>query len=294
MKIISFLDDHKVSVGIVQDHTVIDVSHVFPDVLSIIKAGRNGMDEINRILGSNVERKPLSIESLVSPIPKLERNVMCVGWNYLEHFNERFRQDIELPAKPTVFTKATESVAGPYEGIPFPENFTEKFDYEAELAVVIGRKGKNISEEEASDYIFGYMCANDLSARDVQQAHGGQWFMGKSMDKSCPMGPWLVTKDEIEDVQNLEISCKVNGNTVQSSNTKLMMFSVNRIIAELSKGMTLLPGDIILTGTPSGIGAKRNPPLFLGAGDVVEVEISGIGSIKNGIVTVDESIRVEA
>ena len=218
---------------------------------------------------------------------------MCVGWNYLEHFNERFRQDIDLPAKPTVFTKATETIAGPYEGIPLLEKFTEKFDYEAELAVVIGRKGKNISEEEASDYIFGYMCANDLSARDVQQAHGGQWFMGKSMDKSCPMGPWLVTRDEIEDVQNLEITCKVNGNTVQSSNTNLMMFSVNRIIAELSKGMTLLPGDIILTGTPSGIGAKRNPPLFLGSGDVVEVSISGIGSIKNGIVKVDESIKLE-
>ena len=287
MKIISYLNENQISVGIVQDETVIDVSNEFPDVLSIIKAGRNGIDEINRILSSNVERIPLKSEHLLSPIPKLERNVMCVGWNYLEHFNERFRQDIDLPAKPTVFTKATESVAGPYEGIPFPENFTEKFDYEAELAVVIGRKGKNISEEEASDYIFGYMCANDLSARDVQQSHGGQWFMGKSMDKSCPMGPWLVTRDEIEDVQNLEITCKVNGNTVQSSNTNLMMFSVNRIIAELSKGMTLLPGDIILTGTPSGIGAKRNPPLFLGSGDVVEVSISGIGSIKNEIVTVE-------
>ncbi|MCQ6276032.1 fumarylacetoacetate hydrolase family protein [Bacillus sp. V3B] len=294
MKIISYLNENKMSVGIVQDNTVIDVSNEFPDVLSLIKAGRNGIDEINRILSSNVERRPLKSKHLLPPIPKLERNIMCVGWNYLEHFNERFRQDIDLPTKPTVFTKATETIAGPNEGIPLPENFTEKFDYEAELAVVIGRKGKNISEEEASDYIFGYMCANDLSARDVQQSHGGQWFMGKSMDKSCPMGPWLVTRDEIEDVQNLEITCKVNGNTVQSSNTNLMMFSVSRIIAELSKGMTLLPGDIILTGTPSGIGAKRNPPLFLGSGDVVEVSISGIGSIKNEIVTVDESIKLEA
>ncbi|MBB6446220.1 fumarylacetoacetate hydrolase family protein [Bacillus benzoevorans] len=293
MKIISYLNDGKMSVGIVQNNTVFDVSDHFPDVLSIIKAGPKGMDEINRMLKLDVERKPLKSEHLLSPIPKLERNVMCVGWNYLEHFKERFRQDIELPARPTVFTKATEVVAGPYEEIPLSNEFTEKFDYEAELAVVIGRKGKNISEAEASDYIFGYMCANDLSARDVQQAHGGQWFMGKSMDKSCPMGPWLVTKDGIEDVQNLEVTCKVNGNKVQSSNTNLMMFSVNRIIAELSKGMTLLPGDIILTGTPSGIGAKRNPPLFLGAGDVVEVSISGIGSIKNGIVKVDESIKLE-
>jgi 2,4-didehydro-3-deoxy-L-rhamnonate hydrolase len=292
MKIISYLYENQVCVGIVQDQTVIDVSDTFPDVLSMIKAGSMGIAKINKILGTSIERRPLKSEHLLPPIPKLERNIMCVGWNYLEHFNERFRQDIDLPAKPTVFTKATETVAGPYEGIPLPENFTEKFDYEAELAVVIGRKGKNISEEEASDYIFGYMCANDLSARDVQQAHGGQWFMGKSMDKSCPMGPWLVTRDEIEDVQNLEITCKVNGNTVQSSNTKLMMFSVKRIIAELSKGMTLLPGDIILTGTPSGIGSKRNPPLFLGAGDVVEVSISGIGSIENR-VTVDKSIKLE-
>lgn len=294
MKIISYSTGNESRVGVVQDHTVIDVSHEFPDALSIIKAGREGIDKINEILCSNVERKPLKCEHLLSPIPKLERNVICVGWNYLEHFNERFRQDIDLPTKPTVFTKATETVAGPYDGIPLAETFTEKFDYEAELAVVIGRKGKNISEEEAPDYIFGYMCANDLSARDVQQSHGGQWFMGKSMDKSCPMGPWLVTRDEIDDVQNLEITCKVNGNIVQFSNTNLMMFSVSRIIAELSKGMTLLPGDIILTGTPSGIGAKRNPPLFLGSGDIVEVSISGIGSIKNKIVAVDESIKLEA
>ncbi|MFH0068171.1 fumarylacetoacetate hydrolase family protein [Peribacillus sp. NPDC056705] len=294
MKIISYLNKNQISVGIVQDNTVIDVSDEFPDVLSIIKAGRNGINEINRIISAGVERRTLKSEHILPPIPKLERNVMCVGWNYLEHFNERFRQDINLPTKPTVFTKATGTIAGPYEEIPLPENFTKKLDYEAELAVVIGRKGKNISAEEAADYIFGYMCANDISARDVQQSHGGQWFMGKSMDKSCPVGPWLVTRDEIEDVQNLEITCKVNGNTVQSSHTNLMMFSVNRIISELSKGMTLLPGDIILTGTPSGIGSKRNPPLFLGSGDVVEVSISGLGSIKNGIVTVDETKKLEA
>ena len=171
------------------------------------------------------------------------------------------------------------------------ENFTEKFDYEAELAVVIGREGKNISEEEAPDYIFGYMCANDLSARDVQQSHGGQWFMGKSMDKSCPMGPWLVTRDEIEDVQNLDIICKVNGKTVQSSNTNLMIFSVNRIIAELSKGMTLIPGDIILTGTPavSDLNGIRH---YFRSGDVVEVAISGIGSIKNKVIEEEVQMRL--
>lgn len=287
MKIISYLNENQICVGIVEDNEVIDVSDAFSDVLSLIKAGDDGIKEIKKILHSNSNRKILNKEHLLSPIPKLERNIICIGWNYLEHFKERFRQDIELPSKPTVFTKATLSIAGPYEQIPLSEDFTTKLDYEAELAVVIGREGKNISEERASDYIFGYMCANDLSARDVQQLHGGQWFMGKSMDKSCPVGPWIVTKEEISDVQNLDIVCKVNGQTVQSSNTSLMIFPINRIISEISKAMTLLPGDIILTGTPSGIGVKQNPPILLKPEDVVEIHIAEIGGIKNRIIAGD-------
>lgn len=284
MKLVSYLRENKISVGVVQGEMLIDVSGEFPDVLSIIKAGKQGFQKLEKILNGNLTKIPFTSESLLSPLPELERNIICIGWNYLEHFNERTRQDIELPASPTVFTKATGSVAGPYEDFPLVESFTEMLDYEAELAVVIGREGKQILENEASDYIFGYMSANDLSARDVQQAHGGQWFMGKSMDKSCPMGPWIVTKDEINDVQDLDIHCKVNGQTVQSSNTSLMIFPINRIIAEISKAMTLKPGDIILTGTPSGIGSKRIPPLLLKAGDVVEVHISEIGAIKNKVV----------
>ena len=269
---------------------MIDVTDEFQDVLSIIKGGDEGIRRVEGILSSNAERRTLEKENLLSPIPKLTRNIICVGWNYLEHFEERTRQDIDLPDKPTVFTKATETIAGPYEEIPLQEHFTSQFDYEAELAIVIGRKGKNIFEEEAADYIFGYMCANDLSARDVQNAHGGQWFLGKSMDKSCPVGPWIVTKDEIEDIQNLNIFCKVNGEVVQSSNTSLMIFSINRIISEISKAMTIMPGDIILTGTPSGIGSKRNPPILLKDGDVVEVHVSEIGSIKNMIITANADL----
>ncbi len=284
MKLISYLRGDQTRVGVVQGEMIVDVSEEFPDMLSIIKSGNDGLKKLDRFLSSNVEQTPFTRESLLSPIPKLERNILCVGWNYLEHFNERVRQDIDLPKKPTIFTKATGTVAGPYEEIPLSESFTKMLDYEAELAVVIGREGKNISEEEASDYIFGYMSANDLSARDVQQAHGGQWFMGKSMDKSCPMGPWIVTKDEIEDIQSLDIYCKVNGEIVQSSNTNLMIFPIKRIIAEVSQGMTLKPGDIILTGTPSGIGSKRNPPLLLKAGDEVEVHIAEIGGILNKVI----------
>lgn len=284
MKLISYIQNEQVRVGVVQDGFVTDVTKRYSDMLSLIRAGNDGLNDIKNILQTNTEQKPLTNIQLLAPIPKLERNIFCVGWNYLEHFHERFRKDIELPEKPTVFTKATGTVAGPFEDITVYSSFTSQFDYEAELAVVIGSGGKNISEDEALNHVYGYMCANDLSARDVQYAHGGQWFLGKSMDKSCPMGPWLITKDEIVDVQNLQITCKVNNITVQSSNTSLMMFSVSRIISELSKGMTLLPGDIILTGTPKGIGAKRNPPLFLGEGDIVEVSISGIGSIKNRIL----------
>lgn len=284
MKLISYLCGEHAKVGVVEDELVVDITEAFPDMLTIIEAGEDALKEIKKIVSSDAERVPLEKDKLLAPIPAVKRNIICVGWNYLKHFNERYRQDIELPEKPTVFTKATATVAGPFEAIEEPSSYTSKFDYEAELAVVIGAGGKDIPENKALDHVFGYMCANDLSARDRQQAHGGQWFLGKSIDKSCPLGPWIVTKDEIPDVQNLDISCKVNGLTVQSSNTSLMMFSVSRIISELSQGMTLMPGDIILTGTPEGIGAKRNPPLFLKAGDVVEVTISGIGSIKNKIV----------
>jgi 2-keto-4-pentenoate hydratase/2-oxohepta-3-ene-1,7-dioic acid hydratase in catechol pathway len=294
MKLISYLHGDQICVGVVKDQMVIDVSKEFPDMLTIIKAGDKGLEEIKKVLTSNSEGRPLIRENMLAPIPRVERNIICVGWNYLEHFNERFQQDIQLPDKPTVFTKATGTVAGPFETVSVAKSFTSKFDYEAELALVIGVGGKNISENQALDHVYGYMCANDFSARDVQQAHGGQWFLGKSMDKSCPMGPYLITKDEIPDVQNLDITCKVNGVTVQSSNTNLMMFSVSRIISELSQGMTLIPGDIILTGTPPGIGSKRNPPFFLGTGDAVEVSISGVGSIKNSILISNESTKIDS
>lgn len=283
MKIITFELEGKECPGVVYKGKLINLSNYFPDVMSIIENNALALKKIKEIMVNDINLIELKKEQLLSPIPQVKRNIICIGWNYLEHFEERFRQDIDLPKKPTVFTKATESIAGPYEEIEFSRNFTESFDYEAELAVIIGKKGHGILEVEALDYVFGYSCANDLSARDVQNEHGGQWFLGKSMDKSCPLGPWIVTKDEIEDVQNLDIQCKVNGQIVQTSNTNLMMFPVTKIIAELSKAMTLLPGDIILTGTPSGVGFKRNPPILLKQDDVIEVSISHIGTIENKI-----------
>lgn len=283
MKIITYSIDGKECPGILHEGKFINLLEHFPDVISIIERYDDALVKINEIISNTNNLVEVNKQNFLAPIPHVRRNIICIGWNYLEHFEERFRTDIELPSKPTVFTKATGAIAGPYEEVSFSREFTNKFDYEAELAVIVGKKGKGISEEEALDYVFGYACANDLSARDVQNEHGGQWFLGKSMDKSCPVGPWIVTKDEVEDVQNLTIQCKVNGQVVQSSSTELMMFPVKKIIAELSKAMTLLPGDIILTGTPSGIGIKRNPPILLKQDDVVEVSISQIGAIENRI-----------
>jgi 2-keto-4-pentenoate hydratase/2-oxohepta-3-ene-1,7-dioic acid hydratase in catechol pathway len=221
---------------------------------------------------------------LLAPIVP-QRNVFCVGWNYLKHYDEskgkREGQEVELPERPTFFSKLPTTVAGPQDSVPLHEAYTSKLDWEVEMAVVIGKEGRDIAEEDALEHVFGYTVANDLSARDLQRAHGAQWFKGKSLDATCPMGPVLVTADEIDDPQNLALSCEVNGVRMQAGHTRNQIFSVARVIAELSQGLTLLPGDVILTGTPEGIGAARQPPLFLRDGDVVECWVDGIGSLRN-------------
>lgn len=287
MRYISYVLPHDqeqtIKVGVLTDNEEIyDVTSIYSDMIALVRA-EDSNETVSAYIKDNKHDYLLNEVELTSPITNPVRNIFCVGWNYLEHFEERHNQEIDLPDYPTFFTKATHTIAGPYENIPLINSFTEKLDYEAELALVIGKKGINITKEQALDHVFGYMCANDISARDVQFAHGGQWFKGKSMDKSCPTGPYLVSKDEIADPHNLSITCTVNDTVVQSSNTNLLNFSIQDIIAELSRGMTLLPGDIILTGTPSGIGSKRNPPLFLKENDEVVVQISEIGEIKNKI-----------
>lgn len=211
-----------------------------------------------------------------------------MGWNYLTHFEEgqgrRGDNQEELPEYPTFFDKPTTTVVGPYDDIPFDPDFSEKMDYEAELAVVIGRAGRSIPAAEAMDHIFGYTLANDVTARDVQRRHGGQWLKGKGMDGSCPLGPWIVTADEIADPQDLPVRCDVNGVQKQDSNTRFMVFPIARLIEELSLAMTLLPGDILLTGTPEGVGYARTPPEYLSPGDEVTVTIPEIGRITNRVV----------
>jgi 2-keto-4-pentenoate hydratase/2-oxohepta-3-ene-1,7-dioic acid hydratase in catechol pathway len=225
---------------------------------------------------------PLASVELQAPlIPP--RNVFCVGRNYLEHAKEGARaagRELKLPSVPTFFTKAPTAIAGPGETLELETHVSSEYDFEAELAVVIGTLCKNVPEAEALDAVFGYTALNDVTARDLQREHV-QWFKGKSLDHTAPLGPAIVTPDETGDAQALDILFRLNGVEKQRGNTSQMIFGIARLIAELSKGMTLLPGDVIATGTPEGVGFARTPPEFLADGDVMEVEVQAIGVLRN-------------
>jgi 2-keto-4-pentenoate hydratase/2-oxohepta-3-ene-1,7-dioic acid hydratase in catechol pathway len=256
-------------------------------MLALVEAGREGLTSLESVKeNSDAKEMPLSEITLYAPIPRPRKNVFCVGWNYLEHYaeGERVRKSGEdLPKHPVFFSKAVTSVNGPFADIPYDANVSKRMDWEVELGVIIGKAGKNISEERAPEHVFGYTVINDVSARELQKRHGGQWLKGKSLDGCCPMGPCLVTADEI-DPNNLQVITRVNGVVKQDSNTKHLYFKIPRLIAELSLGMTLEPGDILSTGTPEGTGFARTPPEYLQPGDVLETEIVGIGVMRNKIV----------
>ncbi|MER3461433.1 MAG: 5-carboxymethyl-2-hydroxymuconate isomerase [candidate division GAL15 bacterium] len=232
---------------------------------------------------------PLEWEPRQLPLPSVRlrapvdppRNVFCMGLNYLAHVEESPTR--QIPKDPVWFTKATTSVVGPEEEVVVDPALTTQLDWEVELAVVLRRGGRRIRASQALEWVFGYTVLNDLSARDLQFARGGQWFYGKSLDGLCPVGPVLVTADEIPDPQALELWLRVNGQVRQHGYTQDMIFSVAQAIEDLSRGITLLPGDVIATGTPAGMGFGQNPPVFLQDGDVVEAEISGIGVLRNRI-----------
>lgn len=236
------------------------------------------------------EARPLDEVSLAAPLPEPRRNVMCLGLNYADHAAEATGKplaEITLPEHPVVFTKATTTVTGPRARVELDPRVTRRLDWEVELAVVLGRGGRFVPPAEAMDHVFGYTVVNDLSARERQKQHG-QFFLGKSMDGSCPMGPWITTADAVPNPHDLTLRTRVNGTLKQDSSTARMLFSVPDIIARLSEVMTLLPGDIIATGTPAGVGFARNPPEYLSPGDVVECEIEGIGTLANRIVAPGE------
>lgn len=247
--------------------------------------------EINGRTAEILEGKPFAnliptgfmrpIHRLLAPCDPV--NIFCIGLNYREHAAET---GAPLPANPVVFMKPTTTVIGPETSIRLPAacNRGPEVDYEAELAVLIGRTARNVPASYALDHVFGYTCANDVSARRWQKhGGGGQWIRGKGFDSFCPLGPALVTADEIPDPQSLEVQCRLNGATMQAGHTGDMIFSVAEIITHLSRDTTLLPGTLILTGTPSGVGFARQPPVFLAKGDEVTVEITGIGQLSNRV-----------
>jgi len=223
---------------------------------------------------------------LVAPIPKPLKNVFCVGRNYAEHIAEGARAQntkVDVTEVPVYFTKPPTAVIGPEESIPYWPSLSTHIDYEVELAIVIGKAGINIRREDAMHHVFGFTILNDITARDLQRRHGGQYFKGKGLDGSCPMGPVVVTVDELIDPQNLGLRTLVNGELRQNSTTAHMIFDIPTLIASLSEGLTLEPGDILATGTPSGVGYAMTPPNFLKDGDEVVCEIDGIGRLVNRI-----------
>lgn len=221
---------------------------------------------------------------LCSPIVNPVNDILCLGLNYKDHVeetNRSFNANYELPKYPIYFSKRVNKAIGTNDKITNYQGISNELDYEVELAVIIGKEGINIKKEEAYDYVFGYTIMNDVSARDLQQRHGGQWFRGKSIDTFTPLGPCIVYKDEIKPPVELNVLSKINGEVRQSSNTKHFIFDIPTIISDLSAGMTLKPGDIIATGTPSGVGMGFNPPKYLKSGDKIECTIEKIGTLVN-------------
>ena len=255
------------------DQTLIAVSELIgggPDtMLEVLEAGPEFWGRLRERAQTAAGGEPLSTAKLLAPIPRPRRNVFCVGWNYSEHFSEgqgmRGPNDdaVQIPEFPALFSKQPNTVVGPEANVLHPKPSSDQLDWEVELAIIVGMAGRDIAEDRALEHIFGYTVANDVSVRDVQRRHGGQWFKGKNFDTHCPLGPWIVTPDELGDPHQRRITLRVNGDTKQDSNTRFMVFRIPRIIQEFSAGVRLEPGDVILTGTPEGVGFARKPPEFL-------------------------------
>ncbi|TRZ35830.1 FAA hydrolase family protein [Niallia circulans] len=258
----------------------------FPDnMLQCIEMGSDFVEGAKEVVVWAKENSDcfVNIEEvqLIAPIPKPTKNIFCVGKNYEEHAIEMGSKD-DIPEHVMVFTKAPTTVIGPEETIPLHSDVTDQLDYEGELCVVIGKKGKAIPQDKALEYVFGYTILNDITARDLQKKHK-QFFIGKSLDGSGPLGPVIVEKSAIPNPNNLDISTKVNGEVRQSSNTKHFIFPIEEVISVLSAGMTLEPGDLIATGTPAGVGKGFKPARFLRDGDIIEIEVEGIGVLRNTV-----------
>lgn len=298
MKIATVALDDKVFIGLVEEAGILPLNDVeekrtgkrsyVEDLVTCIEQ-EGFLDKVADLIHWVEEQNdkanfyiPMEKVTYLAPIPRPRKNIFCVGKNYVEHAIEMGSKE-DIPEHVMVFTKAPTTVVGHMDGILEHREVTAQLDYEGELAVVIGKRGKGIAKDKAVDYIFGYTILNDITARDLQKKHK-QFFIGKSLDTSAPMGPWIVTNDSIPNPNELNITTKINGEIRQQSNTKHFIFPVEEVISVLSKGMTLEPGDIIATGTPAGVGKGFNPPRFLKAGDSIEISVEGIGTLLNKVV----------
>ena len=299
MKLLTYLtSDNEQRAAFIHNNKVVDLEDFgevtnFPlpsTILELIDMGFEVIAEINTLLEdvSEAELAEISYEldeiQILAPIPKPRKNIIGIGLNYTEHVAESARTldtTGKLPQKPIIFSKPPPTVTGPNTNILLNPKLTQQLDWEVELAVVIGKKGKYVPKENALDYVFGYTIINDISARDCRRE--GQWIVSKGQDTFAPMGPYLVTKDEIENPHNLNLSLKLNGVEKQNSNTQFMLFNINDLIEDLSTVFTLEAGDIIATGTPAGVGAGRNPQEWMKDGDVVECYVEKIGKLTNTV-----------
>ena len=301
MRIATYLRDGAPAVGLVAGESLLDLTAACErfgaapapsSVLALIAGGeaalakaREALDQAQAHAGDKRLWRPLSEVRLLAPIPRPPKNVFCTGRNYKLHIEEGAREqgvEVKFPPVPEFFTKPPTAVIGPEAEIRLDTKLTKALDYEVEFAIVIGQECRDVKASEALDVVFGYTVLNDVSARDLQRAHG-QWFKGKALDTSCPIGPWIVTADEFGSPNDVRIGLRVNGETRQDSTTADLLFDCATIIESLSQGLTLEPGDIICTGTPSGVGYAMKPPALLKDGDIVEAEVVGIGVLRNTV-----------
>ena len=285
MKLVTFRANGNSRLGVLRS----DGSHVVEiadpvDMLALIDAGERGLDKVREAAAKSGGREhSLDEVELLPPLPQPRGNIIAIGRNYEKHAAETAAEGRQ-PSPPTIFTKAITSLIEPFGDIAIDPAISDKIDWEVELGIVVGRSGANIKRADGWHHVFGYMVLNDVTARDIQSGWGGQYFKGKSLDRTCPTGPWIVTPDEIPQPQALRLQLRVNGETKQDSSTGDMIYPVDAIIEWVSKGMTLPAGSIIASGTPDGVGFARTPPEFLHPGDVMESEVEHIGVLKNRIV----------
>ena len=279
MKLVRYRDGAGASVGAVKGDGIVPLSSEYPTMLAVIEAGPEALRAIETRLVGAQPAIPLADAKLLAPIERPGK-YLAIGMNYGKHLEEADRLGVPRSSHQVWFNKQTTCLSGPYD--PIEPGNTEKLDYEVELGAVIGKLAKNVSEAEAKDYVFGYVVANDVSARDFQ-FHSQTMTMGKSFDTHGPIGPWIVTADEIADPHALDLKCFVNGEQRQASNTRHMIANVWQQIAYLTSAFTLEPGDLIATGTPEGVGVGMEPQVFLQPGDIVRCEIEGIGAIENRV-----------